>query len=180
MISTAMPPSTTICLNMIVKNESKVIGRCLAAVKSLISYWVIVDTGSTDNTQDVIRQTLHGIPGELHERPCKNFGHNRTEALRLAQGRADYTLIVDADEELVPAPHFQWPLLTMDSYQLKTELLNLVYYRTQVLRSALEWRFEGVLHEYPACPGASSSGRIEGLVNRPRSDGARSADPDKY
>ena len=43
----------TICLNMIVKNEQPVIRRCLASVKEMIDYWVIVDTGSTDGTQDL-------------------------------------------------------------------------------------------------------------------------------
>ena len=46
----------TVCLNMIVKNESKVVERCLDSVKSLIDYWVIVDTGSDDGTQKVIRE----------------------------------------------------------------------------------------------------------------------------
>jgi glycosyltransferase involved in cell wall biosynthesis len=40
----------TICLNMIVKGESRVIQRALASVKHLIDYWVIVDTGSTDGS----------------------------------------------------------------------------------------------------------------------------------
>ena len=38
------PEKPKICLNMIVKNESKVIERCLASVKPLIDYWVIFDT----------------------------------------------------------------------------------------------------------------------------------------
>ena len=49
----------TICLNMIVKNESPVIERCLASVKKLIDYWVICDTGSTDGTQKLIQKVLH-------------------------------------------------------------------------------------------------------------------------
>ena len=44
---------STICLNMIVKNEAPVIGRCLASVLPFVDRWVIVDTGSTDGTQVV-------------------------------------------------------------------------------------------------------------------------------
>jgi len=44
----------TVCLNMIVKNESEVITRCLKSVLPLIDYWVISDTGSTDGTQKII------------------------------------------------------------------------------------------------------------------------------
>src|SRR5574340_542399 len=90
----------TICLNMIVKNESKVIERCLASVKPIIDTWVIVDTGSTDGTQAIVREFLKDIPGELHERPWVNFGHNRNEALELARGKADYLLLIDADDKL--------------------------------------------------------------------------------
>ena len=66
-MSTTHKPS--ISLNMIVKNEAHVIERCLASVKPWIDRWVIVDTGSTDGTQQVIRHFMQGVPGELHERP---------------------------------------------------------------------------------------------------------------
>src|SRR3972149_8399584 len=87
-----VPIKQTVCLNMIVKNESKVIERCLKSVKPLIDYWVIVDTGSTDKTRQIISKFMSAIPGELHERPWVDFAHNRNEALHLAKGRGDYIL----------------------------------------------------------------------------------------
>ena len=54
-----------VCLCMMVKNEGHCIADALNSVKHLIDYWVISDTGSTDNTKDVIRETLAGIPGDL-------------------------------------------------------------------------------------------------------------------
>src|ERR1044072_2443758 len=111
----------SVCLNMIVKNEAPVIGRCLASVRSLIDRWVIVDTGSRDGTQALIGEALAGIPGELHERPWRDFGHNRTEALRLAERADDYLLFIDADEMLRVPEGFSWPQLVDDAYFLTTE-----------------------------------------------------------
>ena len=73
----------TLC--MIVKNEAHVIERCLASVLPVIDYWVIVDTGSTDGTQQKIQDFFdrNGIDGEMHNRPWIDFGHNRSEALEL-------------------------------------------------------------------------------------------------
>ena len=105
----------TICLNMIVKNEAHVIERCLASVRPWIDSWVIVDTGSTDGTQELIRKTLDDIPGEVVERLWVNFSVNRTEALHLAGTRADYVLIIDADEVLEANEGFSMPALTDDA-----------------------------------------------------------------
>ena len=86
---------------MIVKNESKIIERCLKSVYHLIDTWCIVDTGSTDGTQDIIKEFLKDKPGELIERPWVNFGHNRNEALSLARRWGEWILLTDADMILV-------------------------------------------------------------------------------
>jgi glycosyltransferase involved in cell wall biosynthesis len=92
---------------MIVKNEAHVIRRCLDAVRPFIDNWIIVDTGSTDGTQAIIREHLEDIPGELFERPWQNFGHNRSEALALARAKADYIFVIDADNQLIVSPDFK-------------------------------------------------------------------------
>src|SRR5207248_1832037 len=87
----------TLGLAMIVRDEAEVIERCIDSVREHIDYWVICDTGSVDGTQDVLRKALHDIPGELHEGEWVDFGHNRTELMKLARGKADYLLLLDAD-----------------------------------------------------------------------------------
>jgi glycosyltransferase involved in cell wall biosynthesis len=140
----------TICLNMIVKDESHVIRRCLDSVRPFIDCWAIVDTGSTDGTQDIIRKHLEDVPGELFERPWKNFGHNRSEALTLARGKADYTFILDADEVLELPTGFSRPPLTRDAYSLLFEHAGggVQYWRLCLVAARLAWRYVGVLHEY--------------------------------
>src|SRR5436190_21012115 len=104
----------SICLCMIVKNEANVLARCLASCRELIDYWVICDTGSTDGTQELIRHELAGTPGELHEHEWVDFGHNRSELMKLARGKADYLLLIDADMTVVQEQAL--PKLRADSY----------------------------------------------------------------
>jgi glycosyltransferase involved in cell wall biosynthesis len=169
-----------ICLNMIVKNEAPVIRRCLDSVRPIIDRWVIVDTGSTDGTQEIIREHLRDLPGELHERPWRDFAHNRSEALQLAREKGDYTLIIDADDTLEISPDTVLPPLSADSYSIEIRDATVVYSRTQLVRSALPWRYEGVLHEYVTCDGAGPCGQLSGIRMRRNHDGARRRDPETY
>jgi len=170
----------TVCLNMIVKNETEVICRCLESVKPLIDYWIIVDTGSTDNTQTMIKEFMKDIPGELHERPWVDFAHNRTQALELAKGKADYLLFIDADETLLMSENFKLPPLNKDYYFITTEFSGTKYGRVQLINNHLNWKWVGVLHEAVDCPEAKTCGSIDGITNFVRTDGARSKDPKKY
>ena len=136
---------------MIVKNETHIIHECLDSIHPYIDYWVIVDTGSTDGTQDLIRKYFEekGIPGELHERPWINFGHNRTEALALCDGKGDYAWMIDADDKIVG--NFKYPNgknLTADAYALKCGRDNCIWWRNQIFKTGIGWKYVGVLHEY--------------------------------
>lgn len=52
-----------LCADMIVKNEVHVIPRAIASLRPVISARAIVDTGSTDRTQDPIRELLADLRG---------------------------------------------------------------------------------------------------------------------
>jgi glycosyltransferase involved in cell wall biosynthesis len=166
----------TICLNMIVKNESHVIRRCLACVKPIIDYWVIVDTGSTDETQKIIREFLNGIPGELHERPWVHFAHNRNEALAYAKNKGDYLLFIDADDELKWNDSFRWPDLEDDLYYATWQSGDQITRRTILINNHLEWRWEGVVHERIEPGGPIKASFIDGIVLWATEEGHRSGD----
>lgn len=142
----------SITLNMIVKNEGNVIIPLLQSVKSLIDYWVIVDTGSTDNTKEVIKSFFDecGIPGEIHDRPWVNFGHNRTEGIRLAESKGDYLLCLDADMILVNKG-FDKSMLTHDAYAVVQKTPCLQYSNLRLLKTSKRWQSVGVTHEYYDC-----------------------------
>jgi glycosyltransferase involved in cell wall biosynthesis len=165
---------------MIVRNESAVIDRCLASVLPFIDSWVIVDTGSTDGTQDRVRTHLQSKPGELHERPWKNFGHNRTEAVELARGKADYLFFIDADETLELPSGFERPGLKADGYYLDCRFDGTTYARCALVADRLPWRWEGTVHEFLTCPQPFALQTLAGPAIVVSHDGARSRDPLTY
>lgn len=168
-------PNRKLCLCMIVKDETEVIARCLRSVKPLLKHWVVVDTGSTDGTQAIVRRELAGIPGELFERPWRDFASNRNEALDLARDTpATHVLVIDADDELEIAPDFQLPNLTFDVFAVKVVHGEIDHWRPHLLRATGTVRYKGVLHEYLDVTAHTTSARVEGLTMRIRGGGARS------
>ncbi|MFY2860977.1 glycosyltransferase [Mycobacterium sp. THU-M104] len=170
-----------ICLNMIVKDEADVVVEALDSVAPYISSWVIVDTGSTDGTQDVIGKHMArlGISGELHERPWRNFGDNRTEALDLAQGHGDYIWVIDADDIVTGTPDFTQ--LSADIYRMRLGDASFTYWRPQLFRDGVRVRYEGVVHETAVWESDCVVGRVEGdYYVESRRLGARSQDTQKY
>jgi glycosyltransferase involved in cell wall biosynthesis len=166
---------------MIVKNEAHIVREALDSCAPYISSWVIVDTGSTDGTQDLIRDHMArlGIPGELHERPWRNFGYNRTEAYELARGHSDYILVFDADDILVGTPDFTQ--LSADAYRLRFRSGATAFWRQQLFRDGFLGRCEGVVHEVLIVERAYVEAQLEGeYYIADRRLGARSQDPQKY
>ena len=154
----------TVALSMIVKNESHIIHECLNSIYKFIDYWVIVDTGSTDGTQELIKKFFaeKGIPGELHERPWVNFGHNRTEAVQLCDGKADYAFMIDADDYI--EGDFKYPEpMDADGYAVRMGRPEFSWWRTQIYKTGMGWKYEGVLHEYATCPNPGTRiAKLEG------------------
>lgn len=157
----------------------------LKSVTKSIHYYVIVDTGSTDRTKEVIKEYFDsvGIKGEIHDRPWYNdFGRSRTEALELCAGKSDYIYISDATDALKGDIVLKEPLL--DGYKMLIEHGGTKYWRVQLIKNepSLGWKYHGVLHEYLACskPG-HTVGTLEGcsiLYNVAPS--VRDKNPNKY
>lgn len=145
-----MPSS--ICLNMIVKNEAANIERCLASVQPVIGSWVICDTGSTDDSPERITRFFsgHGIPGELHRIPFVNFGQARNEALELCRRSPlafNYVLFADADMELVIGDRTFVDRLSAAAYHVQQRYV-ISYDNIRLLRRDAEAHYVGVTHEY--------------------------------
>ncbi|ACU77355.1 glycosyl transferase family 2 [Catenulispora acidiphila DSM 44928] len=163
----------SICVCMIVKNESAVIERCLASLRGLVDYWVISDTGSTDGTQDLIRAAMADVPGELHEDPWQDFGHNRSLNLEHARGKADYLLLIDAD--MVLRQEGELPELSADSYMIRHSG-DLEYRNKRLVRGDLPWRYVGSTHEYLTTDRPDRELHLDALLVDHFADGGSRAD----
>lgn len=164
---------------MIVKNEAAVIRRCLASLKPHIDAWAIVDTGSTDGTQGIVREELAGIRGRLLELPWKGFAGSRNDALELAREvGGDYAITIDADEEIVwPEGHTMAPKLSEDCYGILFRLddCESTWQRTLLIKLSLPWRWIGAMHEHLSCePHEPSKVLITGAHVLSHTDGGRS------
>jgi glycosyltransferase involved in cell wall biosynthesis len=97
-----VPPNSVpkLCLNMIVKNESRIIRRLLESVANVIDAYCICDTGSTDDTIQIINDFFkeRGIHGNITREPFRDFAHNRSFSLKQCESmQVDYILLLDAD-----------------------------------------------------------------------------------
>jgi hypothetical protein len=171
---------TSLCLNMIVKNEAHVIRRCLDSVRAYVSHWVIVDTGSSDDTQGIVRSHFHDIPGELHERPWRDFGTNRSEAIALARGKSDYILVMDADHVFGAPPGYRFGELDADAYYVAHRYAGIEYGLAVLLADRIAWRYQGVLHEYVTADVPHRIVPLPGPWIDVFHEGARSRDPQTY
>ena len=170
--------SYTLCLNMIVKNESKIITRLFDSVISIIDSYCICDTGSTDNTIQIIESYFHerGIPGEVFQIPFKNFGYNRTESLKRSAQWGKYALLLDADMVLEISPNFKKSDIFLDVYQIKQANSSLDYYNTRIVRTDIGVTVVGVTHEYYSIPSGHKTGQLNTLVINDIGDGGAKAD----
>ena len=188
-VITQAAQAKTVGLCMIVKNETAMIRRCLASVLPLVDYILVVDTGSTDGTQQIIREFLteHNVAGAVIDEPWRDFAYNRSFAMeRLREvASVDYAMVIDADDTLEFDAGFDPRAfkaeLTHDLYYVPVRHGGIVHHRPQLFSNRLPFSFKGVLHEYlEAPPGELSRETVKGFAVHASTGGARSQNPRKY
>lgn len=159
---------STVTLFMIVKNESKIIERCLLSMKDNIDHIVITDTGSTDDTVTIIETFLqtHHIPGKVFRDVFQNFGQSRTQSYRNMQTwladqgicqSTNYGLTIDADMclQFVHSDYRQ-RLNIATQWLVKQKNSHIEYWNSRLFRSDMPFECVGVTHEYWSCGGSKS------------------------
>ena len=146
--------SPTLCLNMIVKNESKIITRLLNSVSQIIDCYCICDTGSTDETSKIIIEYFNkkNIPGIILYEPFKNFCYNRNYALKSCLGMSDYVLLLDADM-IIEINNFNKKILnSSDSFYILQGNDSFYYQNMRIVKNNGLYKYIGVTHEYIDTP----------------------------
>ena len=87
----------SISLCMIIKNEEKVIARCLESVKTFADEIILIDTGSTDQTLDIIKKYTNQI---YHYKWVDHFAEARNYSF--SKATKDYIFWMDADDFILP------------------------------------------------------------------------------
>ena len=149
----------TVCLNMIVRNESKIITRLLKSVEAIVDTYCICDTGSTDNTVELIKTFFkeRNIQGKIVYEKFKNFEYNRNFALKNALGMSDYILFIDADMEMVFKNFNKQILWQADAFLVLQGSKDFHYQNIRIIKNygekdadneLNEVKYIGVTHEY--------------------------------
>jgi tetratricopeptide (TPR) repeat protein len=177
---------------LMIKNESRIIKRCIEHLRAVADAFYFYDTGSTDNTIECIKEAFDIVsasemscPYEVGGTPFINFGASRTASFKgCVEWVRDglgwdldtvYALAVDADMNLVVGPQFSKETLTSTGYSLIQKNPSIEYYNMRLLRLSYPWTCVGATHEYWSGEGTGKLGK-DYLYIDDRNDGGCKAD----
>jgi len=140
-----------ICLCMIVKNAGPLFENVLEANKPNFDRWCMLDTGSTDGTQDVIKRVLADKDGHLYEEPFVNFKVSRNRCLELAGTSCKFLLTLD--DTYIVQGDLRGFLAEVRSDQFSDSFSMLIksddseYYSNRIIKSKSGLRYVYTIHE---------------------------------
>ena len=141
-------------LVMIVKNSGEILRECLQKNRRFIDHWTIVDTGSTDNTPDIIREELRDIPGTLHFSEFTNFSETRNKAFELADKKCKYMIVLDDSYEIGNGKEMREYLQKSNADVIQSKIafkrdtvLTDLYYSHRITKSSSGLRYKFRVHE---------------------------------
>lgn len=176
--------SSKLVTALMCKNEREQIAETtLDSIKDYCGHLIVYDTGSTDGTQDHLKEycSKHDIRLDLKEGPFVDFAVSRNVLLdfcdEMLKGDQDkFILQVDAHDILKGGDKliefietFKGP---QTGFQITQQWLsgnNLdSYYNTRMIRPHKEWRYnlDAIVHEFIMCPALENSKNPDDVVFR--------------
>lgn len=184
-----------VALSMIMKDEAKVLPRLLKSVLTVVDGYYIVDTGSSDNSIQIVKDFFdkHGIQGEIIvDTTCVEtidgktlfiYDKARNKALELIKGKADYGFFIDCDEELIISPSFNKEKFLEDLSKIDLGSIivqgSVKYNRQCLFKVSKPFRWVGKIHEVLVCDEDMKTGFIDHLTSFIHHD-ETDTNPEKY
>jgi glycosyltransferase involved in cell wall biosynthesis len=149
---------------MIVRDEEKLLGRCLDSFAGAWDELVIIDTGSKDRTEEIARsrgarvQRFTACIGE--DGRMRDFALARNHGVDLATG--DYILWMDADDVLQPGGVERLRAAAtrgVPALQVTIRWNKDSWLQTRLFKNQPQNRFVGRIHEYPRINGKAEKDR---------------------
>jgi len=170
-----------VCLVMMLKDEAHTVASTLSSVADAVDCWLVLDTGSTDGTPELIEQWFAAhvspishaaLPGRIVYEPFVDYGATRNRVLDLARDAYNpiFTLMLSADER-VENPEVLRSFLQEVRYARGTQhgaypvVMNtgLTFDSLRLARVDSAWRYKARVHEYLSPP----TGPYVGLYRSP-------------
>lgn len=172
-----------IILTQIMKNESHVLTRMLDSIKGFADGICMVDTGSTDNSIEILENwgKENDIETYVFKREFDNFENSRNHSIQKAKeifltrgdGHTYYGFWLDADEILAVDPKFTKQKCALDLYMFNTYIGPMRYTRNEFYRLDKDFQFYGPIHEFIVYKGSEkiTSGLLDGVSVKVQMDG---------
>jgi hypothetical protein len=192
------------CLLMIVKDESDIITRAFESLKNIFTSYYIMDTGSTDNTIEVIKDWMekNDKKGDMCINTWKNFGYNKSLLLKNAYehinpiiSKAENWVWLDADEVYITdlKDPLSYPTIEDSEklynliknsknniFKIYTKFGSLQYVRPNMAKNNQLYKWEQPVHEYFVGVESHKEEFIDFIYNYARKQGNSSKNPDRY
>jgi mannosyltransferase OCH1-like enzyme len=177
---------STICFATMCKNEEHCILETLESCYRFCNYWIVCDTGSTDNTCELITNFFKekNIPGELFHDEWVGFGHNKTLMFERCYKKTDYIIHPDADDLIIGNFDFTENDYGKLAYNIRIKRGSTEYTGTAIWNNNYHWKICGNAHTIARC--LDNDGLEYGDLTHKefyllsRDTGSRSNDPEKY
>ncbi len=151
----------TVSLCMIVKNEEKVLARCLDSIRAAVDEIIIVDTGSTDRTKEIAAQYTEKIFDFMWD---DDFAAARNYSF--SKATMEFAMWLDADDVFTEKDLLQFLRLKESAWENADTVMMryntafdeegqpvFSYYRERLIRLSVPHTWKGRVHEAIACSG---------------------------
>ena len=154
----------SLCVAIICKNEQEHIGAAIKSILPIADKFVILDTGSTDRTEEVVRSIIP--PDMLHfevylsaseqdadgDWKLWDFSKARNRSLELAEGKGcTHIMWVDSDDEILDTRPIRRAMYRadVDAWNMFIEAGGPKWLHCRMWKMECKVRFNGRIHEYP-------------------------------